>query len=42
MGEGARKVPWIQWSYVCKPKSEGGLGIRDLRLVNLALLGKWH
>ena len=29
--KGARKIPWVQWSDVCKPKSEGGLGIRDLK-----------
>jgi len=40
--KGARKIPWVRWSYVCKPKTEGGLGNRDLRLVNLALLKKWH
>ncbi|GAU10016.1 hypothetical protein TSUD_288060 [Trifolium subterraneum] len=27
---------------VCKLKSDGGLGVRDLRVVNLALLGKWR
>jgi hypothetical protein len=27
---------------VCKSKADGGLGIRDLRVVNLALLGKWR
>ncbi|GAU43492.1 hypothetical protein TSUD_92030 [Trifolium subterraneum] len=26
---------------VCKPKQEGGLGIKDLKLFNIALLGKW-
>ena len=41
-GWGARKIPWVWWSYVCRLKNEGGLGIRDLRLINLALLGKWH
>ncbi|XP_042479863.1 uncharacterized protein LOC122060837 [Macadamia integrifolia] len=34
----------VKWTKVCKPKSEGGLGIRHLRDVNLALLSKlsWH
>jgi hypothetical protein len=27
---------------VCRPKSDGGLSIRDLCAVNLALLGKWR
>lgn len=28
-------------SLVCKPKEEGGLGVRDVRVVNLSLLAKW-
>jgi len=30
----------VSWSVVCKPKHEGGLRVRDLRHVNLALLAK--
>jgi len=26
---------------VCKPKKDGGLGVRDVRAVNLSLLAKW-
>ena len=26
---------------VCLPKSQGGLGVIDLKVMNLALLGKW-
>ncbi|MCI57449.1 ribonuclease H protein, partial [Trifolium medium] len=37
-----RKIPWVSWTNVCKPKTDGGLGVRDLRVVNLALLGKWR
>jgi hypothetical protein len=37
-----RKICWVKWVDICKPKSEGGLGIRDLRLVNLSLLAKWR
>ena len=29
------------WDTICKPKKEGGLGIRPLKQMNLALLGKW-
>ena len=29
------------WSVVCKPKEEGGLGVRDVRLVNWSVLAKW-
>jgi len=38
----SRSIPWVSWSVVCKPKREGGLGVRDLRQVNLALLAKWR
>jgi hypothetical protein len=37
-----RKICWVKWDEVCKPKKEGGLGIRDIRLVNLSLLAKWR
>ncbi|GAU32676.1 hypothetical protein TSUD_218530 [Trifolium subterraneum] len=37
-----RKIAWVSWKKVCRPKSCGSLGIRDLRAVNLALLGKWR
>ncbi|MBA0787677.1 hypothetical protein Gotri_026381 [Gossypium trilobum] len=30
----------IPWKTLCKPKGMGGLGIRDVRLFNLALLGR--
>ncbi|GAU38725.1 hypothetical protein TSUD_396540 [Trifolium subterraneum] len=42
-GTGCNKgIAWVSWSNICKPKKEGGLGIRDLRLVNNALLAKWR
>ena len=31
----------MKWSKVCKPMQVGGLGIRQLRSFNSALLGKW-
>jgi hypothetical protein len=37
-----RRINWVNWADICKQKSEGGLGIRDLRLVNLSLLAKWR
>ncbi|MCI28718.1 RNA-directed DNA polymerase (Reverse transcriptase), partial [Trifolium medium] len=35
-------IPWVSWVNVCKSKADGGLGIQDLRAVNLALLSKWR
>jgi hypothetical protein len=35
------KFHLVNWSKVCSPISEGGLGIRNLRTFNRALLGKW-
>ncbi|GKV42979.1 hypothetical protein SLEP1_g50328 [Rubroshorea leprosula] len=39
--EGKRKTSWVCWDMVCKSKMEGGLGVKELRSFNLALLGKW-
>uniref|UniRef100_A0A803NGT2 Reverse transcriptase domain-containing protein n=1 Tax=Cannabis sativa TaxID=3483 RepID=A0A803NGT2_CANSA len=33
-------VSWVSWKKMCKHKSFGGLGFRDFRNYNLALLGK--
>ncbi|GKV43650.1 hypothetical protein SLEP1_g50914 [Rubroshorea leprosula] len=41
-GEGVVKIiNWVSWERVCKQKEHGGLGVRDLRKFNLALMGKW-
>ncbi|KAL9667689.1 hypothetical protein QQ045_002053 [Rhodiola kirilowii] len=34
------KHHWVSWDNICLPKNEGGLGIRSLRDVKDALLGK--
>ncbi|KAG7992074.1 hypothetical protein I3843_02G109700 [Carya illinoinensis] len=39
--EDARKCHLIKWDKVCNPLSSGGLGLRNLRTFNKALLGKW-
>jgi hypothetical protein len=36
-----RKYHWVRWSAMCNPKSLGGLGIVDMRLMNICLLVKW-
>ena len=40
MGE-EKKFHLMNWSQVCQPLHLGGLGIRNVRLFNKALLGKW-
>ena len=40
MGEG-KKFHLVNWNQVCQPINLGGLGIRNLRVFNKALLGKW-
>jgi hypothetical protein len=39
---GSKKISWIKWDTVCLPKNKGGLGVRDVRLVNISLLAKWR
>lgn len=38
--EGNRKQHLVSWNKVCKPKGEGGLGIRLAKEMNIALLAK--
>jgi hypothetical protein len=35
------KMHLVEWDKVCSPMDEGGLGIRNIRRFNQALLGKW-
>jgi hypothetical protein len=42
-GRNGRKwISWIKWNVVCLPKIKGGLGVRDVRVVNISLLAKWR
>lgn len=36
-----KKINWVAWDVVTKPKEFGGLGVNSLALANLALLAKW-
>jgi hypothetical protein len=36
-----RKYHWVRWDAMCKPKSLGGLGIVDTKLMNICLMAKW-
>ncbi|XP_074299955.1 uncharacterized protein LOC141631146 [Silene latifolia] len=35
------RSPNVSWSVCCSPKKEGGLGLKDLKLWNVAFLGKY-
>ncbi|XP_019178991.1 PREDICTED: uncharacterized protein LOC109174178 [Ipomoea nil] len=35
-----RRIHWKAWDKLCVPKNYGGLGFKDLRKFNLAMLGK--
>jgi len=43
MGLGTRReeIAWVFWETICKSKNERGLGVKDLRMFNIALLAKW-
>ena len=36
-----RKYRLAKWDIVCQPKEQGGLGIQNMELKNIALLSKW-
>ncbi|XP_074313616.1 uncharacterized protein LOC141648798 [Silene latifolia] len=38
--ENKRGIFWVSWSRLARPKGVGGMGFRDFRMFNLALLGK--
>ena len=38
---GKKKYHMVKWQFVCRPREKGGLGIKNLKLLNIALLCKW-
>jgi len=36
-----KKYHLVKWTKITKPKDKGGLGIKDLRKMNISLLCKW-
>ena len=38
--EGQRKVHWMAWDQLTKPKRAGGIGFRDMHLFNQELLAR--
>lgn len=37
----SKKYHLVNWDTVCAPKIHGGLGVLNLRLMNISLLTKW-
>lgn len=38
--EEENKIAWVKWKTICRPKEEGGLGVKELGLFNKAILEK--
>jgi hypothetical protein len=41
VGGTKKKYNLVKWELICKSKKQGGLGIKDLRRMNISLLCKW-
>jgi hypothetical protein len=40
-GQLKKKYHLVKWDKVCKSKKKGGLGMKNLRKMNISLLCKW-
>jgi mannosylglycoprotein endo-beta-mannosidase len=36
-----RRYHLVKWLNITKPKQKGGLGVKELRKMNISLSGKW-
>jgi hypothetical protein len=36
-----RKYHFVKWRWICKTKSKGELGVKDLYKFNISLMCKW-
>ncbi|KAJ0934873.1 putative RNA-directed DNA polymerase [Helianthus annuus] len=36
-----KKIRWVQWGNITKPKSMGGIGLGGIREFNVAMISKW-
>ena len=41
-GKQNKSISWVSWDNVCKPLEEGGLGVKEVKNFNVALLAKWR
>jgi len=37
-----KKINWVKWKTVCQEKENGGVGVKDIRVMNISLLAKWR
>ncbi|XP_058756083.1 uncharacterized protein LOC131629310 [Vicia villosa] len=40
-GDLKKLINWVCWYTVCKTREEGGLGVKNVEIMNVALLSKW-
>jgi hypothetical protein len=40
-GRGDTKRKYMKWAVICKSKTKGGLGIKDIIKMNISLMCKW-